>query len=633
MSAICGFVSLDGTPVEARDWQSLLGALSHRGPDGAASWASPRAALGHQMMRVAPDSVSDRQPWHDPAARLTITAAARLDNRGELCALLDVPSAERQQIPGSQLILRAWQKWGEACPERLIGDFAFAIWDEAARRLFCCRDHLGGGALFYFRDGRRFIFASEAKGILAVPGVPKRLNATRLAAMASPEARFGLHEQTFYQDIYSLPAGASLTVDESGARQRTYWTPDEETEWPYASDEEALEAFRALMDEVLRAHTRSLFPIGALLSGGLDSSGVVSVAARARAAEGQTLTTFSAVLPEPSPPGLSDEREFIEQFRGWPNLIMRYITDPGRGPFDDLERITRQAESPLLTSRHYLYTAFAQAAREAGIRVLLNGDWGEQGPTSHADGYYAELFRRWQWRTLARELTQRGKLHQAPVWRLARALVAAPLARHALAQLPARQLASAAREAHVLTPEFMAAHRPALPQPMDDLLTGRYHTLPDHRQNQRRMIWAVYRKHARPPSQFTGYEQVDMRYPFSDRRLLAFCLAAPGRLKAQHGHTRYLIRAGLDGLLPERIQWRTSKMPFSPDYERRYEAQRATAQAVLDDVAPQDPVRAIVDVERVRRLLAQGTAYDAMQIVPTGIYLICFLRQFADFRR
>lgn len=633
MSAICGFVSLDETPVEAQAWQDLIGVLSHRGPDGAAVWSAQQVTLGHQMMRVTPDSFSDHQPWHDPAARLTITADARLDNRDALCALLDVPLTQRQIIPDSQLILRAWQAWGERCPERLIGNFAFAIWDDAARRLFCGRDHVGNCSLFYFHDGRRFIFASEAKGILATPGVPKRLNVARLAAMASSEARFGLHEQTFYEGIYSLPAGTSLVADANGIRQRTYWTPDVETEWPYVSDEEALEAFRALMDEVLRAHTRSAFPVGALLSGGLDSSGVVSVASRRLAAEGQSLTTFSAVLPNPHPPELSDEREFINQFREWPNIVMRYITDPQRGPFDDLERITQQAESPLLTSRHYLYTAFAQAAHEAGIRVLLNGDWGEQGPTAHANGYYAELFLHLQWSTLARELTEGSKVHHTSVSRLARSLVVAPLVRYAVPQLSNPVSSSVTRRMPALTPEFVATHLNALPMPAEKILIGLGRTRPDHRQNQRRTLWAIYRKHARPLSLFAGYEYVDMRYPFSDKRLLEFCLAAPGHLKARNGYTRYLMRAGLAGILPERIQWRTSKTPFSPDYERRYAAQRVQAQTVLDDVSPQDPVRVIVDVERLRRVLDHGTADDALHIVPAGIYLICFLRQFADFRR
>src|SRR5262245_25156207 len=112
MSAICGLVNLDGRPVDEPDGVDMLGALSHRGPDGTAGWRSERVMLGHLMMRVTPESFNDVQPGHDPEARLTITAAARLDNRDQLCERLGIPPSRRQEISDSQLILSAWQAWG-----------------------------------------------------------------------------------------------------------------------------------------------------------------------------------------------------------------------------------------------------------------------------------------------------------------------------------------------------------------------------------------------------------------------------------------------------------------------------------------------------------------------------------------
>ncbi|HKX31070.1 MAG TPA: asparagine synthase-related protein [Blastocatellia bacterium] len=632
MSAICGLIDLGGIPMERRDWQAMLEALSHRGPDGSAIWSGQGAMLGHQMLRVTPDSFDDLQPWSDPDTASIITVDARLDNREELSEELGLSSAQARIIPDSRLILRAWQAWGESAPERLVGSFAFAIWDDTARRLFCCRDHLGNRSLFYFYDGRRFIFASEAKGILAVPGLTRRLNTARLVAMLSLVTRFGDHEQTFYQEIYSLPAGTSMSVDAGGLHRRTYWTPDAETEWRYSSETEALEAFRELIDRVIRAQTRSAFPVGALLSGGLDSSAVVSVAARSLAAEGQPLTTFSAVLPENHPSGMIDEREFIEQFSDWQNLSLRYISDPQRGPFDDLERLTWQTESPFLTSRHYLYAAFAQAARESGIRVLLNGDWGEAGPTTHAFGYYAELLLQLKWGLLARELSRRSRIQRTPLTRLARSLVVGPIVRHVVRQFTSRISLPSAEVRHAMTPGFVAQHLPSLTLSRDEPLKGYNVLRPNHRQNQRRFAWLMYRRHGSPQGLFAGYEQLDMRYPFSDHRLLSFCRAAPGRLKVRDGYTRYLIRAGLDGILPPRIQWRICKQPFSPDYHRRYAAQRAQARRILAEIAPGDPVRAIVDVERLRRLVERATPEEALHVVPSGIYLLFFLRQFSDFR-
>ena len=115
----------------------------------------------------------------------------------------------------------------------------------------------------------------------------------------------------------------------------------------------------------------------------------------------------------------------------------------------------------------------------------------------------------------------------------------------------------------------------------------------------------------------------------------------PGTLKIRNGYNRYLIRAGLDKLLPAAIQWRTSKQPFSPDYLRRYNAQRAQAQTLLNEIRVNDPVREIVDVEKLKVMAAVSVADDergtfaestARDAVPAGIYLIYFLRRFAEFQ-
>lgn len=637
MSGICGYFNLHGEDVAREDWEPMIQALSHLGPDGRGVWMGQGLRLGQQMRLVVAEGMAESQPCHDAEAGLTICSDARLDNRDDLLLQLRIPQHEQDGLSDARLILLAWKAWGERCPERLLGSFAFSIWDERQRRLFCCRDQMGRSPLFYFFDGRRFLFASEAKAILSVSGIPRRLNAAKLATAWRPEARWALHEQSFYEGIFSAPAGTLLTIDAAGLRKRVYWTPESSSPWPYKSDGEAIEAFQALMNEVLRAQTRSLYPVGALLSGGLDSSGVVSVAARCLSQRGQRLTTISSVLPEASnfsqSPHLTDEREFIDEFRSWPAIEMRFIADQARGPFDDLSRITTQAESPLISSRHYLYTAFAQTARESGIRVLLNGDWGELGPSAYAHIYYVELLRRFQWMALTRELQRRSRLQGASPSRLVLQLLVRPWLRKIVSN--GTGISTTPKMPLALQESFVAPHLKRIPIAASRREIGAKRSGSpglDHREHQRQNLWISYRKHANPPGSFAGYEHVEMRYPFCDIRLLEFCLAAPGDMKVRNGYTRYLVRAGLDGILPPRIQWRTCKGPFSPDYEMRYRAQRPIAKAMVNEIGPNDPVRAIVDIERLAKLLEQATPTEEMQIVPLTIYLLCFLRQFSDFR-
>jgi asparagine synthase (glutamine-hydrolysing) len=150
---------------------------------------------------------------------------------------------------------------------------------------------------------------------------------------------------------------------------------------------------------------------------------------------------------------------------------------------------------------------------------------------------------------------------------------------------------------------------------------------------------------SRKTRDFNGYkgcEKIERRFPFLDKRVLEFCLAVPSNLKVRNGYKRYLIRAGLDGVLPPAIQWRTSKLAFSPDYQIRYNAQREQVHSFLESISATDPVREVVDVERIKSLSATDMAnaraatFDdvaAMHVVPLGIYTIAFLRQFSEFRK
>jgi asparagine synthase (glutamine-hydrolysing) len=163
---------------------------------------------------------------------------------------------------------------------------------------------------------------------------------------------------------------------------------------------------------------------------------------------------------------------------------------------------------------------------------------------------------------------------------------------------------------------------------------------PDQRRNHYNLICCWHQKNPGAEG-FVGYEQVRSCFPFSDKRLLEFCLAAPGDLKVRDGYTRYLVRAGLRNILPPEIRWRTSRMAFSPDYQRRYNAQRRQAQDILAAIAPADPVRQIVDVDKLRSLAARqmvspnsrtAVLEPGMDLVPFGIYVIYFLRRFAEFQ-
>jgi asparagine synthase (glutamine-hydrolysing) len=637
MSAIVGIVHTDSTAVCPDGFDAMLAALAHRGPDGADQWREGPVALGQQHQQVTPESCHEQLPLYDPVAGLVLVADCRLDNRDDLCDALAVPHVQRPHTPDSLLLLLAYRKWETRCVDHLLGAFAFALWDQRHHTLFCGCDHMGLRSFYTYQDRRRFVFATEVKGILAHPAISTRLNHRKLAGLAVPVSPLIDKETTYFENIFQVPAATTLTVQADHVRRITYWTPDP-TARLTLKPADAFEAFRELWFKVIAANLRSAFPVVALLSGGLDSSAIVATAARVLRQQNRQLMTLSAVLPPDSEAGVTDEKPFIDQFQAWDNIEQVFITDLWRGPFDTLEQLVWGAEVPTHTQCHYLYTAFVDAAVQRQARVLMDGVGGELGPTFHGNGYYSELLLTGRWWRLTSDLYQDARQRQVSWWRSFGRHVVRPL----LLQLQRNKvvrpdLARPHTQHQPLQADFIAQ---TLGDEIDDIAAAVAqvgHSFLNHRHNQLRNIRlaSIYRDNC-----FSGYENVQLALPFFDKRVLEFCLAAPGDIKVRNGYNRYLIRGSLTGILPPAIQWRTSKEPFSPDFHLRYNRQRPQVQALLAAIAPHDPIRRIVDVEKLKRMATveiptgwNTPAHEAPIHTIRGIYLIAFLRRFAEYAR
>lgn len=604
--------------------QGIAGAAESSGfsadPDSDCSWIKTVARSFHSDSGLTGNrctfSSTSRGQVGCVSARggFVIAADVELHNRADLLSRIssnDLPSPCSDAI----LILTAYEKWGESCPEFLLGEFSFAIWDARRERLFCCRDHMGTRPFFYWTNGSRFAFSSDPLCLFSLPGVGRELNRAKLAAWATAGLADESHrEETFYQGISSLPSATSLTYEDGRIRKRGYWTPEEATVRVPPGEEDAFDALRELLFEAVECRLRGKTGVAAFLSGGLDSSALVGIAARCLEKSNRGIVALAAVLPEGSKPQFSDEREFIDAFRAWPNITIEYVAPEDGGPFDGIEDAS-YFEAGLRYSRQYLLDAMQDTAIRGGADVILVGVGGEAGATAWGHGYYLELASRLNWYRLARELRRlRATQHISPVRKLAEEV------RSFLSPHPPFE------PVILLAPDFLRA--------MEQDAPGGGSHWPDHRRQQLGQIRANMNVHAFRRG--TPVRHVPTTLPFLDKRVLEFCLAAPGNLKVRDGYRRYLIRRALDGVLPEKIQWRTTKGAFSPDYPKRYKAQLGKARDFVAAIRRNDPVRSIVDVHRLRHLLDQPDMppgrTTALAHIPFTIYLICFLRQFAEFR-
>jgi asparagine synthase (glutamine-hydrolysing) len=543
--------------------------LAHRGPDGAGAWSEGSVGLGHRMLWTTPQSLREKLPLVKGSRDLIITADARLDNREELIVALGLGGRPREEVADSELILGAYERWDERCPERLLGDFAFAIWDRRRQEVFCARDHMGVKPLYYYRSDRAFVFASEIKAILCVPGVPRRLNEVRVAdyLVTAVEDK----EITFYQGILRLPPAHSMTVNREGISKRSYWSLDSSREVRFRSDQEYAEAYREVFTEAVSCRLRSAFPVGSHLSGGLDSSSIACVARELLESDGdRQLHTISAIfedLPQ------CDERPFIGAVLDQGRLEPHFVKDADLlSPLANLDRVLWHEDEPFVVAHLTMFWSLCRAAHQQGARIFLRGDGGDN-TVSYGLTYLRELALMGRWMTMATEihgLCRHSHFSPCSPWSLLLRYVLRPLApepvRRAWRMLRRRNRPPWAVDT-VIRLDF--ARRVGLAERYQTL--ERAHMSPARTLREEHWLDLTGGEHAawlEVCERISAAFSIEDRYPFYDRRLLEFCLALPPEQKLNKGWTRVVARRALSGTLPKEVQWRSSKGNLSPAFHR-----------------------------------------------------------------
>ena len=553
----------------------MAGCLSHRGTDEQGIWCCQSVGLGHNMLWTTPESLWEKQPLPSQDEALVLTADARIDNRDELIHDLGLTAGAPSETTDADLILAAYRRWGEGCPERLVGDFAFVIWDHRRRQLFCARDHIGVKGLFYFYSRRGvFAFASEIKGLFEVADVPRRLNESRVADYLA--FIYDDLEGTFFREIKRLPPGHWMTVSPDDLVLRRYWHFDVDRELALGSDADYEAAFRELFTEAVRCRMRSTFGLGSTLSGGLDSSSITCMARQLLKDEAdRRLHTFSAIFPSLPKEALRviDERRYMETVLAGGGLEAHQIRADELDPLGDLGWVLWHQDEPHVPFNLYLHLGMYRCASQHGVRVLLDGF---DGDTTVSHGYQRlpELARTFRWLTLAKQT-------RALMWR-----VASP-------GLGAWWKITWARALQPLVPPSLGLIWQRIRHPNDPPWGG--DSIIDKAFARR--IGLDQRVRSLRAAHFPGFQGsrhahllgltspllpialeladkaaagcgLEPRYPFFDRRLMAYCLAVPEDLKLRDGWNRFLFRRSMQGVLPPEIQWRASKGNLSPNFHR-----------------------------------------------------------------
>lgn len=569
MSGIVGIYHTDGQPVGEGELRQMLAAIAYRGPDGTGVWSSGSVGLGQNMLWTTPESLHETQPLSNEDGTLRLVADARVDNRAELRTDLLAHGARLRDDTDAELILRSYEVWGESCPAKILGDFAFAIWDGRRRRLFCARDPLGIKPFYYHFDGKTLRWASAPKGILGSGSVAPQPNLRQICRMLLN--RFDDREGTFYKDIFRLPSGHGLILEGGQLRKERYWELDPRHCVRYRTDSEYAEHFLEIFRTAVAARIRSHGAVGSILSGGLDSSAVVCVAQglnREKKSSQNELRAFSIVF-DTSP---CDERSYIEEVVRKCNVRASQFLQEGHASWLDFERADEYSDSFYTPTLFMLGPALEQA-RQENIRTILTGLGGDD-LTASSVVHLTDLVRQRRIADLFRQLRHDAVLASCSQWSLFRNYCLRPMIPQ-----PARSIIRSVVKPLRRNPDqgwltSECIKHAELNAPLSVTQTPQFKTVAQQSMCDRLDHgWNLNVAMARTEA-FASHFSIECRHPFFDRRLVEFMIAVPEEQRWFGSCRKTILRRAMVEILPESIRCRNNKANFTPVVDREFKVRQ-----------------------------------------------------------
>lgn len=553
MSAICGIYCRNGHNVNSKDIKEMNDLLSHRGHDGSSILCGDQIAFGHQMLWTTKESMNEILPYKDISTGLMINADVRLDNREYLAKKLNIENDDFNS--DSYFILKSYEKWGEKCPQYLIGDFSFSIWDENNLTLFCARDHIGVKPFYYFVSEELFAFASEIKALLNIEGIPLKLNENMIALFLLIKND---NQLTFFEGINSFPPSHSITINKDTIKLKKYWSLDKISVTKLDSEEEYANKFQEIFREAVKCRLRSAYPIGFQLSGGLDSSSVVCMAQKIMNENKffDEIKSYSFVFDNMS----CDERYFINKVIETAGITPDFFHAEKLSPLKNIGNILSSLDQPVLTPNIALLWGYYKNIADNDVRVILGGEGGDQ-VISHGDYYFRDLAIDFKLKTLFYELKCYSKHQNLNFFKLFLNKIIFTLIPEFF-KSPFIFLYNKSIKSYY-NKEFIKEIN------LNNLLNESRSKIQnlsakkDHYNTITQETLAPVELIDNIASNFS----IEPRHPFLDKRLIEFCYSIPDEMKFKFGWSRYILRIGLNGVIPVEIQWRKDKANLDPFYE------------------------------------------------------------------
>jgi asparagine synthase (glutamine-hydrolysing) len=570
MCGIAGIVALDG--FDPKTVVAMTQMIAYRGPNGYGfAYASagvnahveirhdvehppqirgPQIGLGNRRLAILDLSSNGNQPMQIENGAFCITYNGEIYNYKEIREELLGLGYSFFSGTDTEVILRSYQAWGEQCLQRFNGMWSFALWDRSNQKLFCARDRFGVKPFYFSASDRAFYFGSEIKQVLAASGMKRAANLRAIADFLE----WGLQdhlEETSFAGVFQLLGGHSLTLDLKEPlrpRIQSYWELKAQPELKITSAQ-AAEEFRAHFERAVKLRLRSDVPVGVSLSGGLDSSAILCEARRV--SPETRLQSFSACFED----ARIDERAYISAIASATDSP-KYWTFPDAESFwKTSETIAYHQDEPIGGPSVFAQWSVMHEARKNRVPVLLGGQGGDESLCGYRKYYFFyvwHLLRKLD-PTFFREALALFQSRGNFQWSMGTAGRYLPSVVRKKASALERLATPALRESARSSPRLIGAGANLAERQKIDLLTT---SIPKLLRHEDRNSMA---------------HSIESRLPFLDYKLVEFAVRCPPSLKLRDGWTKWILRAALDGTLPDQVRLRKSKLGFNtpePDWLR-----------------------------------------------------------------
>ncbi len=593
MCGIFGIYNPEGISPYREELQAANDLVQYRGPDGAgfalfntrdpdknkgfvpsvsrdsADMDQTDLAIAHRRLAIIDLSPAGLQPMAIKDRTLWITYNGEIYNYIELQKELESYGHAFTTHTDTEVILHAYKQWGQDCIHRFNGMWAFAIVDLPNRKIFCSRDRFGIKPFHYYHNGKHFVFASEIKQLLLFPFVPKRPNDRLIYDYLAFQA-VEHSEETFYSGINNLPAGNNLIFDleRNMPAVYRYYEPLYTMNEKITLDEAVLE-FKRLLKDSICLRLRSDVKVGSCLSGGLDSSSIVCIINEMLRDQDKSeiQNTFSSHFDEKE----ANELEYMNEVIMATNVKAHFIYPSAQGLLEELENLIWHQEEPFGSTSIYAQWCVFKLVNLHGVKVMLDGQGADEllgGYVPFSTSMYLqELLLRKKLISFMREASRFNIPMSDPLMTFARQQIS-----NTLRKAPhVHDIIQAIRSVKANSEIRQNWLRSSLVKKFDDestyianrnkLMFEKHEYLNNYLY--RLTFWNNLQGLLKYEDRNSMAFSVEGRVPFLDYRLVEFLFSLPSSFKMRSGYSKYVLRDGLKGILPEKIRLRTTKLGFS----------------------------------------------------------------------